>query len=162
MMNILIPTDFTLASADVRARVARSTNERLTIYLFHAFDMPASLMEVMTRGGSRGRLNLMTDELRHKCKKIKLQHPNICHISYRPLYGSTDAVFRNYAEANEIHMIALPPDMRFVPAVRESIDPMRMFRRSGIMLLTDLAPLSAIPDARKRAADARLRSEIEN
>ena len=151
MKNVLIPVDLAPASADLAGRVARAIDDRVNIYLFHAFDIPDSLVAAMQRMGGGGHYGLITEELRLKCRKVKKQNGNIDNISFGIMYGSTDAAFRNYAEANRIDLIVVPEGYRFIPLVRDSVDPLRMFRRSGIPLLTDLTPVARAAQAPKRA-----------
>jgi hypothetical protein len=143
MKNILIPTDFSVSSLEHIGTVARLYPEKINILLFHAFDMPASLRDAISKAGISGHNSLVTEELRMKCKRIKQQRPNINNIHFRMMYGTTNAAFRNFAEANEVHLIALPPGYKFKHTIRESVDPLHMFRRSGIELLSNL--VTAMP-----------------
>jgi hypothetical protein len=135
MKNVLLPTDFSANSLDPIEIVAKMLPDKLNILLFHAFDMPQSLLEAFSKVGLNGHGNLVTEELRIKCKRIKQSHRNVQNICFRPMYGVTTMAFKNYSEANKIHLIALPPGYRFAPAVRESVDPTRMFQKSGIEIL---------------------------
>lgn len=137
MKKILVPTDYTQRSIDLAARAAKAIDTKIDIYLFHAFEMPDSLMDAMTNTHH----NLITEELRVQCKRIKGQNANINHISFRALHGTTSVAFRNYAEANEIDLIVLPPEYKFIPVVNKSVNPLHMFRKSGIPILSDLTPI---------------------
>jgi len=141
MKTVLIPWDLRPESAVLAARVAATTTEKLTIYLFHMFDMPDSLADVMIRRGKDSLYQSMTEELRQRCRKIKLQHPNIYHLSYRPMYGNTLAAFRNYADANEVDAVVWPDGYRFIPPGSESIDPEKFLLKSGLEVISDLTPL---------------------
>ncbi|GAA4462128.1 hypothetical protein GCM10023093_08080 [Nemorincola caseinilytica] len=143
MKNVLIPSDLTPVSAELAGRVARAIDDRVNIFLFHAFDIPDSLVDAMVRMGGGGHYGFITEELRLKCRKVKKQTGNIDNISFGIMYGSTDVAFRNYAEANRIDLIALPEGYRFIPLVRDSVNPLRMFKRSGIEIMTDLRPVTS-------------------
>jgi hypothetical protein len=143
MKNVLIPTDFSARSLDTIDQVADILTEKLNIYLFHAFDMPASLLEAMSRAGINAHNNLITEELRQKCKRIKTNHPNIANISFRTMYGTTNAVFENYVKANNINLIALPAGYKFVSILKDSVNPERMFKKSGI----EIVSISSVPMA---------------
>jgi hypothetical protein len=138
MKRILVPTDFTLHSIDLAALAAKAIDSKVDIYLFHAFEMPGSLTETIRYGYG----TLMSENLRIKCKKIKTQNSNISNISFRPMYGTTDAAFRNYAEANQVDLIVLPQGYKYNSVNSRSVNPVRMFRRSGIGILSDLSPAS--------------------
>lgn len=151
MKRILVPTDFTLHSIDIVALAAKAIGTKVDIFLFHAFEMPDSLTEAIRYGYGA----LMTEELRLKCKKIKNQNSNISNISFRPMYGTTDAAFRNYAEANQVDLIILPQGYKYSPANSQSVNPLRMFKRSGIDILTDLTPIIKLqPPLPKQTASA--------
>lgn len=144
MNTILIPTDFTVGSLEIMNTLARSTENKLNIILFHAFDMPGSLVEAMSRAGINSHNKLITENLRLACKRIRANNSNITNISFRNMYGTTIAAFKNYAEANAIDTILLPPAYRFVYVTRESVDPTRMFKKSGLPLITDPAQIAGI------------------
>lgn len=151
MKRILVPIDFTLHSVDLAALAAKAIDTKVDIYLFHAFEMPDSLAEAMRMGHT----SLMSEDLRLKCKKIKSQNSNVNNISFRPMYGTTDAAFRNYADANQVDMIVLPTWYKYTAANKQSVNPLRMFRKSGIPLLTDLTPI-----AKEHSATLKQASEI--
>ncbi len=133
--NIIIPTDFSLYSLDFAAQIAQAIPEKHNIFLFHAFDMPDSLLDAMKRVGQNSHSNLITEELRIRCKQIKTKHKSVSNICFRIMYGTTIAAFRNLAEADRIDMIVLPTGYRFAPVVRESVNPERMFKKSGIEVI---------------------------
>lgn len=133
--NIIIPTDFSQYSLDVAAQIAQAIPEKHNIFLFHAFDMPDSLLDAMKRVGQSGHSSLITEELRIKCRQIKTKHKSINNICLRIMYGNTIAAFKNFAEADKVNLIVLPTAYKFVPVVRESVNPERMFRKSGIQVI---------------------------
>lgn len=141
MKKILVPTDFTLASLQPVTRIATTVDGPVVIYLFHAFRMPGSLVEAMNNSPH----NLLTEEFRLRCRKIKAQCAHITQISFRPMYGTTLAAFRNYAEANDIDAIALLPAYTFIPVIPESVNPVHMFRKSGIPLITHFTDARPAP-----------------
>jgi hypothetical protein len=153
MVNVLIPTDFSLGSLDIAAQAAQAVPDKLNIFFFHAFDMPDSLIDAMIKTGARGHNRLVTEDLRLKCRKIKAANPVINNISFRIMYGTTVALFRNFAEANAIDLIVYPENYRFVPAVRESIDPARMFLKSGIKVMRSLTTERERPVESKQATN---------
>lgn len=135
MKNVLIPTDFSATSLDLVATVARAMPCNINIVLFHAFEMPDNLRDAMHLAGTSEHSALMTEALRLKCRKLKTAHSNISNISFRVMYGTTVHAFENYAEANDIDTIVWPEVYTFMPVLRNSVDPSRMFTRSGIELV---------------------------
>ncbi len=137
MKNVLIPTDFTLNSLDYVAIAAKSVPFKCSIFLFHAFDMPQSLMDAIHKSGLKSHHKLVTEELRLKCKKIKSENSNIVDICFKTMYGTTVNAFRNYAEANDIDLIFLPADFEFKAIVRDSVDPTHMFEKAGLSIIRE-------------------------
>ena len=149
MNHILIPTDFSFTSVNFAAQAARQIGGKCNVYLFHALDVPDSLIEVMHRTGLRSDSRLITEEHRIRCKKLKSEYPEIANIYMRIMYGSTLAAFRSFTEANSIDIIFLPESYKFRAVVRDSVDPTDWFRKAGIpVVIRDLT--------RKGSADAQV------
>ena len=140
MTNVLIPTDFTVQSLDLVSAASQQVPGKINAFLFHAFDMPESLIDAMRRTGTNSPDNLITEELRLRCRQIKALNPMIANISFKLMYGSTVAVFKHFADANNVEAIALPAGYKFTAVVRDSVDPTRMFLKSGIALIRDFDP----------------------
>lgn len=152
MKNVLIPTDFTVNSLDYIAIAAKSVPFKCSIFLFHAFDMPQSLMDAIHKSGLKSHNKLITEELRLKCKKIKSEHSNIVDICFKTMYGTSVNSFRNYAEANDIDLIFLPADYEFKAIVRDSVDPSQMFSKAGISIIREDVSKEYNTAAKKSAA----------
>lgn len=156
MDNILIPTDFSAASLDFISQIAKVIPGKINIILFHALDMPKSLLDAMRRTGMGEYGSMVTEELRLKCKRIKAENKNINNISYKLMYGTTPTAFNDYTDTNGINMIAVPPAYQFAPVVRESVNPKRMFQKSGLPKATSIAELQKLllsPTLSKQPAD---------
>lgn len=145
MKNILIPTDFSPGSLDMIATVAAGADAKVNVILFHAFDMPVSLVDAMVRTGANGHYSMVTENLRVKCRKIKTTNQMVGNISFRFMYGTSAALFRNFAAANRLDMIALPENYFFVPVVRESVNPQHMFKKSGIPVQLFSSVVASVP-----------------
>ncbi len=152
MKNVLIPTDFSYASLGLIARAALTLKGRFNIILFHAFQMPDSLIDVVSRHSINHHGDYITDGLRIRCKKLKAAYPNIGNISFRIMYGSTLAAFEHYAEANDIDLIIWPDELELVPVNRDSVDPTRMFKKSGIEMLRKLESKKTAPVSKTHPA----------
>lgn len=138
MKNVLIPTDFSYASLELIARAALTMKGRFNIILFHAFRMPDSLIDIVSRHSIHHHGDYITEGLRIRCKKLKAAYPNIGNISFRIMYGSSGSAFEHYAEANDIDLIIWPEEHEFVPVNRDSVDPSKMFKKSGIEIVREL------------------------
>lgn len=141
MRNVLLPTDFSVASLELAGMAVQYVkNQELNILLFHAFEMPFADSEI---AGSRDKLpyqNMVTEAFRNACKQLKQKYPkNIRSIAIRHLYGNTAAVFRNFLDANDIDVIVCPDNYVFNRVHPQSVDPRPLFRKGGIPLLKDLS-----------------------
>jgi hypothetical protein len=145
MKNVLIPTDFSPGSLDMIAAVAAGADEKVNIILFHAFDMPVSLVDAMMRTGANGHYSMVTENLRVKCRKIKTSNQMVGNISFKFMYGTSVALFRNFAAAYRLDMIALPENYFFVQVVRESVNPLHMFKKSGIPVQVFSSVVASVP-----------------
>ena len=134
MVNVLIPTDFSPASLDRAAIAVRVMEERHNILLFHAVDMPDSLREALSKAGINSYSAWINEAIRLKCKRMKAANNLIGNISFRVMYGTTVAAFKGFAEANAIDTIIIPAGYSFSFTLRESINPLQMFHKSGIKL----------------------------
>lgn len=134
MKNVLIPTDYTSQSLELICKTAEILDEPLNIYLFHAFDMPTGISELLFMK-EKVYNAFITEELRQKCRKIASQYSNIRHIGFKRLHGNTIAIFNTFAEANNIDVIALPEEYIFKPVSHDSVNPIKMFKKSGIYIM---------------------------
>lgn len=141
MKNVLIPTDFTLSSLELVSNVAYACNDTLNIMLFHAFEMPDSTIDAIHRLNQRSYNDLISADVRQKCRGLKAQHANIGEVTFRIMYGSTTAAFCNFAEAHSVDMLAIADGQPFKPAVSDSVDYRRMFRKSGIAMMEVKMPV---------------------
>ena len=138
MRNVLIPTDYSLASLELVEKTVQSLqHQNLNIILFHAFEIP--YFDADMNGSNAAKppyRDMVTDAFRNGCKRLKDQYPKaIQSILLRHLYGNTAAVFHNFADANEIDLIVFPERFVFTPVHPQSVNPATMFRKSGVPIL---------------------------
>ncbi|HUC81723.1 MAG TPA: universal stress protein [Flavisolibacter sp.] len=157
MTNILVPTDFTAASLKMAENALNSGNfEKCNLVLFHAFEMPSSPFDLLFSNYKDPSGELITESFRQACKQLKDEHAKrVGKIIIRCMNGDTRAVFRNFAEANEIDLIYCPEDYVFQPVHVRSVNPLYLFKKCAIPVLknrsqkqeTVFSPayLSAIP-----------------
>lgn len=143
MKNILIPTDFSNDSFQLIGRAAETlSNEKFNVILFHAFDIPSDLGSLMFLGRDKIYTNLVTDEFRSSCKKVKnLYIRNVNSISVRYMYGTSVRVFKNFADANEIDLIVLPTGLQLGLPHKYSYNPVSILRKSGVEILSSFNTL---------------------
>lgn len=137
MRNVLIPTDFTLQSLQLAQKALDALDHQPTnIILFHAFDINMQSPELL---GSSRRLpyaEVLTDEFRNGCRRLKTTYSKFLkEVNIRHMYGSTVPVFRNFVDANDIDLIICPNDFVFSKVTESSVNPDKMFRKSGVPVL---------------------------
>ncbi|MGN6420417.1 MAG: hypothetical protein ACTHMC_23110 [Pseudobacter sp.] len=143
MKNVLIPTDYSLASLELVEKTVQSLqHQNLNIILFHAFEIPFFAGDIVGNNGKLPYRDIVTDAFRNGCKRIKEQNPKaIQSILLRHLYGNTNAVFHNFLDANEIDLIVFPDGYVFTPVHPQSVNPAPLFRKSGVTLLKNFTPV---------------------
>jgi hypothetical protein len=138
MTNILIPTDFTAASLRMAENAVRNGNyNRCNLILFHAFSLPSNPFDLLGATHRDPSCELINEGFRQACKQVKdVYAKQVNKIVVRCMTGDTKAVFRNFAEANDIDLIYCPDDYFFTPVHTRSIDPLPLFRQCGIPVIT--------------------------
>jgi hypothetical protein len=137
MTNILIPTDFTTASLKMAENAVKNGHyNRCNLVLFHAFAMPANPFDLLGSAHRDPSCELISESFRQACKQVKnLYAKEIDKIVLRCMTGNTPAMFRNFAEANDIDLIYCPESYFFQPVHPRSIDPQPLFRQCGIPVI---------------------------
>lgn len=137
MANILVPTDFTPASLRWAEEAIRKTGEiSANIFLFHAFELPSNEFDLLGSTFKDPYAEMVNEPFRQACKQLKDEYPRqVNKIFTRCMNGNTRAVFRNFAEANDIDLIYYPVDFIFSPVHHRSVDPLPLFIKSGVPLL---------------------------
>jgi len=156
MRNVLIPTDFSVASLALVEKTAQTLEgESLNILLFHAFEIPTFASDLLDLRNKLPYQELVTELFRNTCKRIKMQHPKtIRSIAIRHLYGNTPAVFRNFVDANDVDLIVIPEGYVFQAVHPGSVNPQTMFAKAGVPLLTAFKPVQkpSSPPVKKEKA----------
>ncbi|MGV3768073.1 MAG: universal stress protein [Chitinophagaceae bacterium] len=156
MRHILVPTDFTPASLKMVEQAVKTLDgQKLDIILFHAFELPFFVSDLVGSAKRQPYHDLVTDEFRSACKQLKDQFPRSIHrIQFRFMQGDTVALFRNFLDANEIDMIVCPEYYQYRKVHERSINPTTFFKKSGIPVLTELEP-------RRKEVTYTIQKEIE-
>lgn len=143
MKNVLIPTDFTIESLQLINKTAETlAGEKFNAVLFHAFNLPDSIMDLMFLGREKIYTGLVTDDFRNYCKKLKHVYADTINSVYvKYMYGNTIRVFKNFAEANNIALIVSPEELRLQMPHKYSLNPVSFFKKSGIQVLDSFGTL---------------------
>lgn len=163
MRNVLIPTDYSLASLElVEKTVQNLQDQNLNIILFHAFEIPFFASDIVGNNGKLPYRDIVTDAFRNGCKRLKEQHPKaIQSILLRHLYGNTSAVFHNFCDANDIDLIVFPEGFVFNPVHPQSVNPAPLFKKAGVPLLKSFTPAKKVQSI-PAAAAPESKAVIEN
>lgn len=147
MTTILIPTDFTLQSLNMVKDAARGfAGQPLNVVLFHALHMPTDIQDLLFLS-NRVPHEKITDDFRRTCAAIKRKNSNvISQINFRHMYGSTNAVFRNFIEANLIEAIFMPEHVILKKVYNNSVDLRPLFQKATVPFITDTI---AIPETKQ-------------
>lgn len=134
MTNLLIPTDCSVNSVKNVEQVLKSLSGRkVNIVLFHAFSLPTSSIDLITGASKYPYHEVMNENFRQACKQLKDRFPqNIQKINFKYMLGDTLAVFRNFADANDIDMIYVPENYNYTKIHDRSLNPLSFFNKSGI------------------------------
>ena len=137
MTNVLIPTDFTASSLKMAESALRNENlEKCNIILFHAFAMPESPFDLLAATAKDPACELMNEPFRQACKQLKDQYSSrVSKIIVRCMTGDSKAVFRNFAEANDIDLIYCPENYVFKQIHHRSVNPCYLFEKCGIPVM---------------------------
>jgi hypothetical protein len=67
---------------------------------------------------------------------MKIDHAKqVSKIIVRCMTGNSKALFRNFAEANDVDLIYCPDDYCFKPVHARSVNPLRLFQKCGIPVI---------------------------
>ncbi len=138
MKNVLVPTDFTDRSLQLVNKTAEALDgEKFNVILFHAFNLPDDIMDLMFLGREKMYRGLVTDDFRSQCKKLKnMYFDTINSICVKYMYGNTVRVFKNFADANNIDLIVCPEDLQLFTPHKHSIHPVFSFKKSGLKIMS--------------------------
>jgi hypothetical protein len=159
MANILIPTDFTPASLKLAERALRNISDnKVSVVLFHAFDISAFPFELLRSGQKDPSSELLTEPFRQACKQLKDDHSHrISKIIVRCMNGSTRAMFKNFAEANDIDMIFCPDEYVFSKSHKQSVNPVNLFKKCGIPVVKETIRKRELVFSNKKIVSAEVK-----
>lgn len=139
MQNVLIPTDFTTASFRLAEQAIKNCDKKINIVLFHAFALPDSAFDMLSKDYKRAETAFITESFRVACKQLKDNYPQIVNrITVKCLQGNTNSLFRNFIEANDIDLICCPVAYNYMSIHERSINPLPMFKKAGIPQVKEL------------------------
>jgi hypothetical protein len=139
MKQILIPTDFSLSSLDLVEQTAETLNaDRMNVILFHVFDMPSGIRDLLFLNKSIHHTNLVSDQFMVKCEALKKRYPfNIHSITLQYVYGDSKSIFKSFLAACGADMIVCPDHLKLRLTHPSSVDPSRLIARCKVPLLTE-------------------------
>ncbi len=137
MTNVLVPTDFTPASLKgIEQAIKNFTDGKVNIFLFHAFEITQFPFEMIRFGYKEPSVELANEPFRLACKQLKEAFPKeISKIMVRCMNGDTRAVFKNFADANDVDFIWYPDNYIFTKVHKQSVNPISLFKKCGVQFL---------------------------
>lgn len=148
--NILIPTDFSLASLKViPALLQQNPNQRYNISLVNFLGLSDSISELLMLSRRSREYEHISQEFMDECIRLQRQYSGqIDNLQTEFFYGNTVAVFRNYLEAREIEQVAKLKDFEFAKINRYSYDPETILQRSKCQVI-NLTHINTKPEPAK-------------
>ncbi len=135
--NILIPTDFSLASLNaIMGLVKKHPEERFNITLVHFFKLSDSEAELLMLARRSREYSLISDEFEDQLNDIRKNFPQqIARVHAEFFYGNTVAIFKNFLEARDIKTIVCLDCHNYNRLTKNSIDPQLLVQRSGCKII---------------------------
>jgi hypothetical protein len=130
--NILIPTDFSLASLKaIPALLQQQAGQKFNITLVNFLGLSDSISEL---------LMLSRRSREYECTRLSREYSEqIEHLTTEFFYGNTVAVFKNYLEAREIDQVARLRDHTYAKLTALSYEPGTLLERCKCRVI-NLAP----------------------
>lgn len=135
--NILIPTDFTLASLNaVTGLLKKHPEEKFNILLVHFFKLSDSESELLMLARRNREYMHITEEFEDQLNAIRSNFSQqIGRIYPEFFYGNTVAIFKNFLEARGIETIACLDCHNYKQLTKNSLDPHILVKRSGCKVI---------------------------
>ena len=135
--NILIPTDFSLASLNtIMGLVKKHPEERFNITLVHFFKLSDSEAELLMLARRNREYTHISQEFEDQLNDIRKNFPHqVARVHAEFFYGNTVAIFKNYLEARDIKTIVCLDCYNYKQLTKNSIDPQLLVKRSGCKLI---------------------------
>lgn len=137
MKNIFIPSDFSNQSLEIiRTFVSRFKTQKFNMILFHTLYTPDSITDLLFISRKNQEVLNLSREFTLQCKALKNTfYPQIHDINQVLIYGSTNNIFKQYLQANNIHCIVWQPTYKLNKLSKNSFDPRALIQDSGIELI---------------------------
>jgi hypothetical protein len=154
MEHILVPIDFTTGSLQPVTRLAEAFPAKsFTIVLTHVFDMPDSITELLVLHRAIPLSTLFSDDMRAESKRLKDHYGStIRSIVFRPVYGSTQHVFRQVLEVNNIDTVLYDEAYPYAKPHQYSIDFMKLLKKCPVQVLKAGTLRKPVPAVTKETA----------
>lgn len=135
--NILIPTDFSLASLNaITGLVKKHPEERFNITLVHFFKLSDSEAELLMLARRNREYTHISQEFEDQLNELRKSFSHqIARVQIEFFYGNTVAIFKNFLEARDIQTIVCLDCHNYSRLTKNSIDPQVLVQRSGCRLI---------------------------
>jgi hypothetical protein len=135
--NILIPTDFSLASLKaIPALLEQQPGQQFNITLVNFLGLSDSISELLMLSRRNREYEHVTQEFLDECSRLSRQYSNqLLSLQTEFFYGTTVAVFKNYLEVREINQVARLKDHNYQKLTPLSYEPGPLLERSKCQLV---------------------------
>ena len=153
--NILIPTDFSVASLNAVNVLLEKTEQRFNIVLVHFLQLSDSISELLMLNRRSREYQYITPEFEEQLNTLRQNYPGqVTSLCTEFFYGNTVAVLKNYLEAKQIDTIVILQGHTYAKLTKNSIDPSLLIQRSGCKVVNAQAvvrPMYAVvPEIEER------------
>ena len=139
MKTILIPTDFNESSVYASQGIfGNFPDETFKLIFFHAYKLTDSISDLLMLSRRTTEYGTIPEAFHKACYEFKAKNKQVGMLQIEYFYGSTMAVFRNFAEANEVDAIFYPDLYNFNKISKYSIDPSSFLNKSGIPVIKEM------------------------
>lgn len=147
--NILIPTDFSLASLTaVNNLLQKQPDQKFNIVMVHFMQLSDSISELLMLSRRATEYQHVNSDFEQHINVLRSQRKDqLITLGYEFFYGSTVAVFKNYLEAKEIDSIGMLHGHIYKKLTNYSIDPAILVQKSNypvINLSSQILPMENI------------------
>ena len=136
MKNILIPTDFSIASLEcIHDLCQQYEGKSFRLIFIHLFKISDSITELLLLSKRNREYEYVSDEFYKGCENIKDKYPQVETIKVDFFYGSTLSMFRNYLEAHCINAVLELKSCSLQPLNKMSVNPETLIQKCGLEIV---------------------------
>ncbi len=136
MVNVVVPTDFSIPSLDIIHNVvAKYPDERINIYLIHALRSSNSISDLLFISKRLNVGNLYDQDFMDACEIIKNKYESVlARIKIEIYYGESRKYLKSFLEHRNICAVFFAKTYRFKEISAHSQDMHLLFKNAAVPL----------------------------